>query len=138
MQLRAINIFVQTTKLSGNGGRKKQESNSEVGRTVLRIFGLKSQLSGKQSCDWFGWNHFLPPPLQVSLINVCTYASVRVCLCCLAQWQSRQEMLALRPQPGRVCSCAVLTWRGSTGGAAPLHFSCHQLALTALTSLTRF
>lgn len=30
---------------------KKKESNCEVGRTVLCIFGLESQLSGKQSVD---------------------------------------------------------------------------------------
>lgn len=31
--------------------KKKKKSNSEGGRTVLCIFGLKSQLSGKQSVD---------------------------------------------------------------------------------------
>lgn len=77
VQLRALNKFLERKKII-EGGKK-------VGRTLFCIFGLKSQLSGKQSSDCLVclWNIFSFSSVTHTHISVWEH----VCVCCLAQWQ---------------------------------------------------
>lgn len=117
VQLRALNKFVERKK-NNRGGKK-------VGRTLFCIFGLKSQLSGKQSSDCLVclWNIFSFSSVTHTHISVWEHVCVLL--------SSVAKVAGCPPQPdGVLCEFGA--------GAAPLQFSCHQLALTALMSLTRF
>lgn len=62
------------------------ESNYEVGRTVLCIFGLKSQLSGRQSvdclvCVGYSFPHSSVTDKQESKLFVSARMQVRECEC---------------------------------------------------------
>lgn len=70
--------YISRKKKNNRGGKK-------VGRTLFCIFGLKSQLSGKQSSDCLVclWNTFSFSSVTHTHISVWEH----VCVCCLAQWQ---------------------------------------------------
>lgn len=70
--------YISRKKKNNRGGKK-------VGRTLFCIFGLKSQLSGKQSSDCLVclWNIFSFSSVTHTHISVWEH----VCVCCLAQWQ---------------------------------------------------
>lgn len=110
--------YISRKKKNNRGGKK-------VGRTLFCIFGLKSQLSGKQSSDCLVclWNIFSFSSVTHTHISVWEHVCVLL--------SSVAKVAGCPPQPdGVLCEFGA--------GAAPLQFSCHQLALTALMSLTRF